>query len=101
MDSIGARNVVSDKYRKMKHRYYLTRKKKMSKIQINDTITVKIIQLNEEGDGLGKYENYVVFIPDTLPGDQVEAIVKRISGNILYSEIVRRIQHENKINSNI
>lgn len=54
-----------------------------------DRVTVKIIQLNEEGDGLAIQEGYVFFVSDTLPGQTVDVEITRISGKTVYTKLKR------------
>ncbi|MBE9005643.1 23S rRNA (uracil(1939)-C(5))-methyltransferase RlmD [Fortiea sp. LEGE XX443] len=37
-----------------------------------ELIEVAIADLNDTGDGVGRYEDRVVFVPDTVPGDRVQ-----------------------------
>lgn len=39
--------------------------------QQGDTLELTITDLTSSGDGLGRWEERVVFVPDTVPGDQV------------------------------
>ena len=39
----------------------------------NDTFTIEITDLSEEGMGIGKQEGFVWFVKDAIPGDQVQA----------------------------
>ena len=43
-----------------------------------DIVTVKITDLNTNGEGVGRVEGKVVFVPDTVTGDCVQARVERV-----------------------
>lgn len=43
-----------------------------------DLIPVKIIDLNTDGAGVGRVDNQVVFVPDTVTGDLVQARVTQV-----------------------
>jgi predicted RNA-binding protein with TRAM domain len=36
-----------------------------------DTLDLAITDLTSSGDGLGRWQERVVFVPDTVPGDEV------------------------------
>ena len=42
-------------------------------IKKNDSFTVVIEDLSEDGAGIGKVDGYIWFIKDTVIGDKVEA----------------------------
>ena len=42
------------------------------KKDIPDTLTVEIEKLSNLGYGIAKYEGYVIFIPNSCPGDTVK-----------------------------
>jgi len=44
----------------------------MTTWQQGSALTLDITDLSSEGDGLGRWENRVVFVPDTVPGDRVQ-----------------------------
>ncbi|MGF1567379.1 MAG: 23S rRNA (uracil(1939)-C(5))-methyltransferase RlmD [Nodosilinea sp.] len=41
--------------------------------QQGETIDLKVTDLSSTGDGLGRWQERVVFVPDTVPGDEVRA----------------------------
>ena len=46
----------------------------------NDIINLKITSITNEGMGVGRYENMAVFVPQTVPGDEISChIVKVLS----------------------
>lgn len=44
-------------------------------IQKNDTLTLDIIDLNSDGDGVARHDGQVVFVPGALPEEKVETVV--------------------------
>ena len=44
----------------------------MTNWQQGQTLELDITDLSSEGDGVGRWENRVVFVPDTVPGDRVQ-----------------------------
>lgn len=60
----------------------------MKKTQMkNQMITLEITDLARGGAGVGRFENQVVFVPFTAPGDQVEVEVTSVSKNYLKAEV--------------
>ncbi len=51
------------------------------KVQKNDNIRLKIESLTSEGSGLGRYDNMAVFVRSTVPGDEIEAHIIKVSKN--------------------
>lgn len=47
----------------------------------NDEITLTIEDLSVDGAGIGRYENIVVFVPFTLPGEAVRAKIIKLAKN--------------------
>jgi len=45
----------------------------MTHWQQGTTLELDITDLSSEGDGVGRWENRVVFVPDTVPGDRIQA----------------------------
>ncbi|HEY9887219.1 MAG TPA: 23S rRNA (uracil(1939)-C(5))-methyltransferase RlmD [Candidatus Obscuribacterales bacterium] len=44
----------------------------MTNWQQGETLELDITDLSSEGDGVGRWENRVIFVPDTVPGDRVK-----------------------------
>ncbi len=51
---------------------------------------VKIEDIGKEGDGVAKVENFVVFVPDTDVGDEVEIEITRVLRTLAFGEVVDR-----------
>lgn len=47
----------------------------------NQLIELHIDSLNHQGEGVGRYQNFAVFVPRTAPGDMVKARVISIQKN--------------------
>lgn len=57
-------------------------------IKKNDIITLEITSLNSEGQGVGKYEGFTVFVPYALPSEEVSAHVIKVSKNYAVAKLV-------------
>ena len=54
---------------------------------VGDTITLEIQKLNSEGEGIGKFDNFVFFVKNTCPGDIVNCKITKLKKNFGYAEI--------------
>jgi 23S rRNA (uracil1939-C5)-methyltransferase len=45
----------------------------MARWQQGETLELEITDLSGSGDGVGRWDNRVVFVPDTVPGDRIQA----------------------------
>jgi 23S rRNA (uracil1939-C5)-methyltransferase len=51
------------------------------------TISLEISDLADSGDGVGRYEEFVVFVPNTVPGDRIEAKLIHVKANLAYASL--------------
>ena len=56
-------------------------------IKKNDVIEVSVDTLSYGGRGIGRYNGIVVFIPHSVPGDVVKAIVRKKKSKYLEATI--------------
>ena len=47
-----------------------------------------IIELSRRGDGIAKIQGFVIFVPDTKPGDHVKFKVTRVARRFATAEVV-------------
>jgi 23S rRNA (uracil1939-C5)-methyltransferase len=52
-----------------------------------ELVEVTIIDLNHNGEGVGRYEGRVVFVPDTVPGDRLLARLIRVKPKYAYGKL--------------
>jgi 23S rRNA (uracil1939-C5)-methyltransferase len=50
-------------------------------IKQGDLITIEITNLSNNGDGIGRYEGQVIFVPDTVTGDRIETRIVQVKKN--------------------
>ncbi|UMZ74527.1 23S rRNA (uracil(1939)-C(5))-methyltransferase RlmD [Natranaerofaba carboxydovora] len=50
-------------------------KKKTIPVKVGDRITVDIDDMNHQGEGIGRYEGFAIFVPEALPEEEVECEV--------------------------
>lgn len=53
----------------------------------NDILTVKIEDMNETGEGIGKYEGYTLFVKDACLGDLVRARITKPKKNYAFARL--------------
>ncbi len=53
--------------------------------QKNELVTVKIEDIGNDGEGIGKVEGYTLFVKDAVIGDVVEARITRPKKNYAYA----------------
>ena len=58
----------------------------------NMELPLEITDLSAEGEGIGKYEGYTVFIKDTVPGDKVLAALTKVKKTYAYARPVKVLQ---------
>lgn len=58
----------------------------------NEKVTVEIIDLGEDGCGIGKYRSFTLFIKDALPGDVAEVLILKVKKSYGYAKVIRILQ---------
>lgn len=53
-----------------------------------DVYSVEIEDIADEGDGVAKISGFVVFVPETTVGDQVDIRIKEVMPNFAVAETV-------------
>jgi len=54
-----------------------------------ELIEVAIADLSDTGDGVGRYEERVVFVPDTVPGDRVQVRLLHVKPKYAHGKLVQ------------
>lgn len=49
---------------------------------------VKIVGTGQQGDGIAKVNGYVIFVPDTIKGDQKNIRITSVRNNFARAEII-------------
>lgn len=60
-------------------------------MQQGQAISLEITDLSDRGDGVGRFQDVVVFVPDTVPGDRINATLTHISRNFSHAKLDRVI----------
>ena len=64
-----------------------------SKINKNDTVRLKIDDLTDRGFGVGRVDGLVVFVADTVPGDEIVARIIKVNSSYLVGKVESFIEH--------
>ena len=57
-------------------------------VQKGKTYTIDILRLGSSGEGVGKYENFTVFVPGALPGERVQARITFVKKQYASAQLV-------------
>ncbi|NLL55873.1 MAG: class I SAM-dependent RNA methyltransferase, partial [Clostridiales bacterium] len=64
----------------------------------DDIITLTITDYGMEGEGIGKVDNYTVFVPFAAKGEKVKAKVTYVKRNLVFSKLIEFIEpSENRV----
>lgn len=66
----------------------------MNQVQVttNQTLQIKIKRLGINGEGIGYYKRMIVFVPRTLPGEDVQVRVTKASPKFAEAELIKIIK---------
>jgi 23S rRNA (uracil1939-C5)-methyltransferase len=56
-------------------------------MQQGQIVSLEISDLADSGDGVGRYQDFVVFVPNTVPGDRIAARLLHVKSNLAYAQI--------------
>ncbi len=62
----------------------------------NEIIETEISSLNQNGEGVSKFNNNTIFVPRTIPGDRVKIKINRINNNNAGGELLKIIKPSEK-----
>lgn len=60
----------------------------MENLLLNETVDLEIIDINTDGQGVAKYQQYTVFVDKATIGDQVIAQIKQVKANYLVAKTI-------------
>jgi len=56
-------------------------------MQQDQIISLEITDLSDSGDGVGRYQDIAIFVPDTVPGDRIEAKLTFVKPNFAHARL--------------
>ncbi len=63
-----------------------------SRLKKNDQVEISIEDIGSEGEGIGKYEGYTLFVKDTMMGDRALVQVMKTGKSYGYARLVKLIE---------
>lgn len=57
-------------------------------VKVGDEIDVKIEAVGEKGDGIAKKDGFVLFVPNTKEGDEVNVRITKVLRRVGFAEVV-------------
>ncbi|MFH1074985.1 MAG: 23S rRNA (uracil(1939)-C(5))-methyltransferase RlmD [Candidatus Firestonebacteria bacterium] len=61
-------------------------------VKVGDKITLRIDSVANSADSVGKYENFIVFVPFSVPGDEVEVLITEVRKNFSRGKLIQVIK---------
>ncbi len=58
-----------------------------SPVNVGDVIEVEIVELSRRGDGIARIRGFIIFVPNTKPGDRVKVRIKRVGRTYAVAEV--------------
>ena len=77
----------------MKHRKTIKQAAQTIPVCKGRTYELQIDRLGTSGEGVGRYENFTVFVPNALPGENVSVIIEEVKNSYARGRI-KQILHE-------
>jgi 23S rRNA (uridine2552-2'-O)-methyltransferase len=81
------REVRPDASRDSSSELYLVAKRRLTApVRPGDELTVEIVDVGSEGDGIAKIDGFTVFVPDATTGDTVDVRIGDVKPNFAFAE---------------
>ena len=77
----------------MKHRKTIKPAAQTIPVRKEETYNLQIDRLGTSGEGVGRYDNFTVFVPNALPGETVSVIIEEVKNSYARGRI-KQILHE-------
>ena len=77
----------------MKHRKTIKQAAQTIPVRKEETYELQIDRLGTSGEGVGRYENFTVFVPNALPGENVFVTIEEVKNSYARGRI-KQILHE-------
>ena len=77
----------------MKHRKTIKQAAQTIPVCKGQTYELQIDRLGTSGEGVGRYDNFTVFVPNALPGETVSVVIEEVKNSYARGRI-KQILHE-------
>ena len=58
-------------------------------VELGEELEVEISELSQKGEGIARSQGFVIYVPDTKPGDRVKIKVIRITEKAANGQVVK------------
>lgn len=58
-------------------------------VKVGDVIEVEVTEISKRGDGVAKIRGFIIFIPNTKPGDKVKVKITRVGPSFAVAELAQ------------
>jgi len=58
-------------------------------VELGEELEVEITELSPKGEGIAKSQGFVIYVPDTKPGDRVKIKVNRITEKAANAQVLK------------
>ena len=59
-------------------------------VQQGEHIEIEIISTGKQGDGIGKFEGFVIIVPGVKPGQKVEVEITKVMQKLAFAEVTKK-----------
>ncbi|USG99126.1 TRAM domain-containing protein [Thermococcus argininiproducens] len=64
------------------------RTSRLPPVKVGERYKVKIEALGKSGDGIARIKGFVVFVPNTKVGDEVEIVINSVKRKFAFGELI-------------
>ncbi|WP_066640093.1 23S rRNA (uracil(1939)-C(5))-methyltransferase RlmD [Desulfolucanica intricata] len=61
---------------------------RLAPVKVNDIIAIEINDINHQGEGVGRYHDFAVFVPSTSPGEKISARITEVKKSFARGRLV-------------
>lgn len=70
----------------------MSKKEIAAPVHKNQVIQLKIQDLGNQGEGIGRFQEFTIFVEGALPGEEVEVRIVRVCKNFAYGKLLQVVQ---------
>ncbi|MGC8571048.1 TRAM domain-containing protein [Caldivirga sp.] len=56
-------------------------------VKVGDVVEVEVTEVSKRGDGVAKIRGFIIFIPNTKPGEKVKVKITRVGPSFAVAEL--------------
>ncbi|ABW02066.1 TRAM domain-containing protein [Caldivirga maquilingensis] len=58
-------------------------------VKVGDVVEVEVTEISKRGDGVAKIRGFIIFIPNTKPGEKVRVKITRVGPSFAVAELAQ------------